>query len=94
MSKEKPRSPFPPSVTWRRTGEEAVILNLDTSEYYSANEAGAFIWERLAAGASSGAIAGELAEEYGLPPSRAAADVEDFLGELAGLRLLGPKAGK
>lgn len=76
------------AVTWRKAGEEAVILNLETSEYYSANETGAFIWELLSAGKQAGKIAEALAAEYGIAAEQAAGDTEDFIKDLARLGIV------
>jgi len=80
------------AVTWRKTGEEAVILNLETSEYYSANDSGTFIWELLAAGKKSGKIAEELSAEYGIPEEQAALDTAAFINDLARLKILTQEA--
>ncbi|HCC48040.1 MAG TPA: hypothetical protein DEQ38_08010 [Elusimicrobia bacterium] len=82
------------AITWRKTGDEAVILNLETSEYYSANEAGTFVWELFSAGKKKEKIAAALAEEYGIPPAQAEKDTSDFLKELAKLKIIAPEAVK
>lgn len=82
------------AITWRKTGDEAVILNLESSEYYSANEAGTFVWELFSAGKKQDKIAAALAEEYGIPPAQAAKDTSDFLKELAKLKIIAPEAVK
>lgn len=82
------------AVTWRKTGDEAVILNLETSEYYSLNESGTFIWELFAAGKSAPKIAESLASEYALAPGQAAKDTEEFFKELAKLKIVSREAAK
>ncbi|OGS10725.1 MAG: hypothetical protein A2285_05805 [Elusimicrobia bacterium RIFOXYA12_FULL_57_11] len=76
------------AVTWRKTGEEAVILNLETSEYYSANDTGTFIWELLSAGKQRAKVAEALAAEYGITEEQAALDTETFIEDLARLKIL------
>ena len=88
MPQEDKKNEISQAVTWRKAGEEAVILNLETSEYYSANETGSFIWELLSSGKKTGKIAEALAAEYGIPPAQAAADTEDFLKDLARLGIV------
>jgi hypothetical protein len=88
------RLPGTEAVTWRKTGDEAVILNLETSEYYSANETGTFIWEQLNSGKKAGKIAAALAGEYGIPLEQAEQDTKDFLLDLAKLKILAPEALK
>jgi len=82
------------SVTWRKTGEEAVILNMETSEYYSANETGTFIWELFSAGTRPEKIAAALAGEYGITLDQAEQDLAAFLKDLASLKIVTPKALK
>lgn len=82
------------SVTWRKTGAEAVILDLESSNYYSANEAGTFVWEQFSAGKKPEKIAGALAEEYGIDAEQARRDVQDFLKDLAKFKIVRPEAAK
>ena len=86
MKEEKKSALIAQAVTWRKTGEEAVILNLETSEYYSANETGTFIWEQLSAGKKPGKIAAA--------PALAAEDTAAFLKDLTQLKILAPEAKK
>jgi len=88
MEHEDKRIEISQAVTWRKAGEEAVILNLETSEYYSANETGSFIWELLSSGKKAGKIAEALAAEYGIAPAQAEGDIEDFLKDLTRLGIL------
>lgn len=88
MAPEDKKLEISQAVTWRKAGEEAVILNLETSEYYSANETGTFIWELLSAGKKTGKIAEALAAEYGIAAAQADGDIEDFLEDLAQLGIL------
>jgi len=94
MPESRKQLPGAEAVTWRKTGDEAVILNLETSEYYSANETGTFIWEQLNAGRKAGRIAAALAEEYGIPSEQAQRDTQAFLADLARLKIIGPEALK
>ncbi|HBB68267.1 MAG: hypothetical protein A2X28_03015 [Elusimicrobia bacterium GWA2_56_46] len=94
MPAEKKNPSISEAVTWRKTGEEAVILNLETSEYYSTNGAGAFIWELLNSGRNHYRIAEALAAEYGIPVKQAAADTAEFLNDLRKLKILDPEAGR
>lgn len=82
------------AVAWRKAGEDAVILNLETSEYYSANDTGTFIWELLSAGKKPGDIAPALAAEYGIPEACAREDIGAFLKDLSKLKLVSLEAGK
>jgi len=94
MPAEKKNPLIGGAITWRKTGEEAVILNLETSQYYSANESGTFVWELLSAGKKQEKIAEALAEEYGLTAEQARKDTADYLKELAKLGIIAPEAVK
>ena len=94
MAAGKNNSLIPESVTWRRAGPEAVILNMETSEYYSANDTGTFIWELLSAGEKTGKIAAALAAEYGISGAQAAEDTRVFLKTLSKLKIIGPETEK
>jgi hypothetical protein len=94
MPAEKKNPLIGSAITWRKTGAEAVILDLDTSQYYSANETGTFVWELLSAGKKQEKIAAALAEEYGLTAGQAQQDTADFLKELAKLKIIAPEAVK
>ncbi|MGD9641541.1 MAG: PqqD family protein [Elusimicrobiales bacterium] len=82
------------SVTWRKTGDEAVILDLESSNYYSANDTGTYVWEQFSAGKKPEKIAENLAEEYGIAPAQARLDVKDFLKDLARFKIVRPEAAK
>ena len=94
MAEEKKNAFIPEVVTWRKAGPEAVILNMETSEYYSANDTGTFIWELLSAGKPPAKIAAALAAEYGIPETQAEKDTADFLKELSKLKILNLEAKK
>lgn len=94
MPAEKKKPVVAQAVTWRKAGDEAVILDLETSEYYSANDTGTFIWELLAAGKNSEKIAQALAAEYGITEAKAAEDTAGFLSDLAKLKIISREAGK
>jgi hypothetical protein len=67
---------------------EAVIINLGTGTYYSADGVGGFIWERVAEGMPVEGVAGAVVATYQVDAQRAAADLEKFLGEAIGEGLL------
>jgi len=94
MAEGKKSALISEAVTWRMAGPEAVILNMETSEYYSANDTGTFIWEMLSAGKKPEKIAAALAEEYGIPQARAEEDIAAFLKDLSKLKIIDPEAEK
>lgn len=79
------------TVTWRKVKDEAVILNLETSEYYSVNPVGTLILELLSKNSSLEKISLALAEEYGISRAEAGADSGEFIKKLSGLGLITEK---
>ena len=76
------------NITWRETTEEIVVLNLQTSEYYSTNSVGSQIWELIAKTGSKNEIVDFLAQEYQITPKAAEKDINDFLKNLLKLKLI------
>lgn len=70
------------TTPWRELDEEAVVLDLRSSQYLAANPAGTVLWRLLARGATRGELAAALVETYEIAPERAEADVESFLADL------------
>ena len=79
-----------PHAAWRRVEGEIVILDLNTSLYYSLNEVGARIWELLASGMSPHDAAERIFEEYETERGTARRDVEKLILELTKDKLLVP----
>lgn len=94
MAPKKRNTLIPASVTWRKTGDIGVLLDLETSEYYSLNDTGTFIWELLDSGTPPESIPAAVAEEFDVSPERAESDTAAFLKELGKMKLLGPEAKK
>jgi hypothetical protein len=65
-----------PGVVSEVIDGEAVIMNLKSGQYFSAQGAGALVWEWLAQGVPATAIASSLAQRYGQP-------VEEVQGAVA-----------
>lgn len=62
--------------------EEAVLLSLETQQYYSLNETGSRVWELLGEGHDTEAIATAITEEWATTHDEALRYVESFLDEL------------
>jgi hypothetical protein len=75
-------------VAWRRAGDEAVVLDLNRSNYHALNAAGTLLWERLREWATAEQLAGLLVECFGITPEEAAGDVVHFLTECIDVGLL------
>ncbi|HBL15445.1 MAG: hypothetical protein A2X36_13075 [Elusimicrobia bacterium GWA2_69_24] len=77
-----------PNVAWRRVEEEAVLLNVDTSAYYSLDPIAADIWERLGKGETVSRIVRRIAQEFETPEDRVAKDAEGLIQDLLKEELL------
>jgi Coenzyme PQQ synthesis protein D (PqqD) len=78
----------PEGVLFRDLGEEAVLLELKTGQYYSLNEMGTRMWRLLALHGSIAPVVVELNEEYEVPEEQLRKDVEGFIDILASRGLL------
>jgi hypothetical protein len=77
-----------PDVLFRLVGEEGVLLNLHTERYLGLNPVGTRMWSVLGNATSIQAAYDELLQEYEVEPAQLRADVEDFIGQLLGQKLI------
>jgi hypothetical protein len=76
-------------AVWNDIDGEAVIINTDTSVYYSLNRSGTAVLRQIARGPCSVAgLAGYVSQAYGIAPETATAAVRALLGELQAEGLL------
>ena len=76
------------SVRFRRVGEEAILLNLETLLYFHLDEVGAFAWERLEAGEPLDRIAEAIAETFAVDAATARRDLDPLVEALVEAGLL------
>lgn len=79
-------------LAWRAVDREVVVLDLQTSTYFSLNNSGSVLWQLLAEGTTPDRLSQELAQSCGLDPVQAGDDVHRFLAKLDSHRLLGREA--
>lgn len=79
-----------PGVTHEVIDGEAVIINLETGNYYSLDLAGAEIWTLLAARASIGSIVERLAQSYACQRSELESAVVALVAQLDREQLIVP----
>jgi hypothetical protein len=77
-------------VAWRRVGEEVVVLDLNSSTYYSLNETGAAMWELFAKSASLEEVAKRVAEDYDAAADKVKKDADGLLKRFCKAHLLEP----
>ena len=75
-------------VTWRRVGDELVVLDLVASAYLSVNDTGAAVWELLDRGSPRVDLVAALLEAFEVDEATAASDVDEFIADLSGRGLL------
>ena len=80
-----------PHIVWRRVDQEAVLLDTETSEYYSLNPVSTEIWERLGKGETVGDVALSLSSDFGEDEARVARDAREFISDLLKEGLLLPR---
>lgn len=82
------RVTVPADVLMREIGGEAVILNLDSEQYYGLDEVGTRMWTLLSESDSIGAAYEALLAEFEVAPEVLQADLERLVRELAEQGLL------
>jgi hypothetical protein len=78
----------PDALVWREIDNELVAVDMASSTYLSANRSGALLWQMLASGTTHAELVKGLVDQFGIPPDRAASDVDAFLQGLEGRALL------
>lgn len=75
-------------LAWQQVGDESVVLDLQSSVYFSGNPSGTSLWQRLVEGATTDQLVAALTDEFEVGPEQARGDVLDFLEELRAAGLL------
>ena len=82
-----------PMVTHETIDGEAVIINLDSGNYYSLVDAGSFIWELIEQGASTSELQNLVAQTYHGDAADIDRGVQDLLVQLQEENLIVPVEG-
>jgi len=75
-------------LEWKQIDDEIVALDTRRAEYLSIEGSGVSLWHALQAGATRSELAASLIARYGIDETRAGADVDVFLDDLAQKGLL------
>jgi hypothetical protein len=67
---------------------EAVLLDIESGEYFSLNPVGGRIWELCDGTRSTAEIVSVMCDEYDVAQDVVTADTEEILGELAKAKLV------
>lgn len=70
------------ALSWREIDDELIAIDVRTSTYLSANRTGLLLWRELVDGTTREILVDRLVEAYGIAPSDAEADVDEFLETL------------
>lgn len=90
MTKKDARWKFAPHAAWRVVEQETIVLDLNTSVYFSLNDTASLVWKKLGEGASAPEIAQAVLEAYDVDEKSARADVDALVEELRKENLLVP----
>src|SRR5260221_10239722 len=77
-----------PDVRFRLVGEEGVLLNLQTEQYLGLNTVGTRMWSVLGGAGSIQEAYDELLKEYEVEPAQLRTDLEEFIDQLFGQKLI------
>jgi hypothetical protein len=67
---------------------EAVLLNMDTKDYFRLNATAACVWKGLERGMDHQGLVDELCANFEVEPHEAAGELDRLLGELERRRLI------
>ncbi len=70
-----------PVATHQMVGEEAILINVNTGDYYSLNDTGAAFWELIDGHRTIGECARLMAKTYEVEVSEVEADLLDLAAE-------------
>lgn len=76
------------NVAYEVLDGEAVLLDLDSSRYYSLNRSGARAWQVLADGAGADEASAAVVERFDVAADVASADVSELIDRLLAAGLL------
>ena len=82
-----------PTVTHETIDGEAVIINLDSGNYYSLVDVGSFIWGLVEKGASTNELQDQVLQTYRGSPSDVDHGVQELLAQLQQENLIVPVNG-
>ncbi|MGK0420578.1 MAG: hypothetical protein ACJAT9_000236 [Polaribacter sp.] len=75
-------------ILFQKLGKEAVILHLDSEEYFGLDEIGTRIWEVLKQEGSTEKALSILLEEYNVEEEILRADIEELIEQLRKEKIL------
>lgn len=70
------------AVMWNDLDGEAVLIHVESAQYYGLNPVGTLLWKQVVVGADTERLATVLVEAFDRPPDEAANEAEKFVGAL------------
>ena len=92
MSSDATRYTPTPEVLAAHLEGEAVLLHMETKDYFRLNDTAAAVWKGLERGLDRGALLGELCERFEVDGDTAARELDRLLDELLARRLISTAA--
>jgi hypothetical protein len=71
-----------PEVLAAHLEGEAVLLHMESKDYFRLNDTAAWVWKGLERGLDREALIASLLERYDVTPEQAEAELDGLLGEL------------
>lgn len=75
-------------IAWQVVDEEAVIIHSETSDYFSLNQSGTWLWNLMELPRTRGDLTAALSARYGRPSAETGPDVTAYLEHLTKAGLL------
>jgi len=82
MSSEALNAGLNPDILWRVVGDEALLLDTISGNYFSLDPIATEIWVRLTNGDETESIATRVSEKYSIDRGRAQDDIADLVKDL------------
>ena len=77
-----------PGVASSPLGDKMALLDLETSTYFSINQVGALIWERLKTPQTQSSLVAVVRDEFEVGDADVSADIAMLLSDLLKLKLI------
>jgi hypothetical protein len=77
-----------PSTLYREVQGEAVLLQLDSGEYFGLDGVATRLWQLIVEKGALSAVEHSMLEEFDVDPQRLASDIDRMVDQLAARRLI------
>jgi hypothetical protein len=88
MSEPKRIAKVAPNTLYREIQGEAVLLHLDSGEYFGLDDVGTRVWQLIVEKGDLAAVEATMLEEFDVDPSRLSHDLQQMIKELVAKRLV------